>query len=183
MNICRSGKHWSPVIAMASREFSARRRVWFNNNITQGRWTMDIDQPVSLEERKADCKPLVLVVDDNPQYAKIFELLSDSLGIHFHIVNSCREAMEALEMFSFDIVLMDWMMPEVDGPMCAKKIRVFQEKTNQKFAILAVSGYVAANRERCLEAGMDDFLQVPFTLEELNDKLCQWIQKKEENLE
>jgi|GEM_PF-1212194 Response regulators consisting of a CheY-like receiver domain and a winged-helix DNA-binding domain len=143
---------------------------------------MDTDQqPVSLEERKAECKPLVLVVDDNPQYAKIFELLSDSLGIQFHIVNSCGEAVKALEMFSFDVVLMDWMMPEVDGPMCARKIRSLQEQSGQKFAIVAVSGYMSLSKERCLQAGMDDFLQVPFTLEELNAKLCEWLQKKEEH--
>lgn len=142
---------------------------------------MDTEQPISLEERKAECKPLVLVVDDNPQYAKIFDLLSDRLGIQFHIVSSCGEAMKALEMFSFDIVLMDWMMPEVDGPMCAKRIRALQAKTGQKFAILAVSGYIQASKKLCLEAGMDDFLEVPFTLEELNEKLCHWLQKKEES--
>lgn len=140
----------------------------------------DGNQPVTLEERKAECKPLVLVIDDNPQYARIFELLADKLGITAHIVTSCGEGIAALQKFSFDIVLMDWIMPEVDGAMCTRKIRQLDETTGKHTLIIGVTGYIRANKDLCLEAGMDDFLPIPYTFQELHDKLCFWLQKKEE---
>ncbi len=138
------------------------------------------EQPISLEERKEECKPLVLIIDDQPEYAKLFELLSDSLGITAHIVNSCEEGIRALELFSFDVILMDWLMPDVDGPECACKIRKIEQTTGGHIPIIGVSGSVRATRQECLDAGMDDYLPIPFTLEELHEILCKWLKKKEE---
>jgi len=138
------------------------------------------DQPISLEQRKEQCKPIVLVIDDNPKYAKLFELLADKLGITAHIVSSCGEGIEALERFSFDVILMDWYMPEVDGRVCTGKIREIEQTTGTHVPIIGVSGFALATAETCAAAGMDDFLRVPFTYEQLHDKLCHWLQKKEE---
>ncbi len=138
------------------------------------------EQPITLKERKEECKPLVLIIDDQPEYARLFDLLSESLGITAHIVNSCDEGIKALEMFSFDVILMDWMMPDIDGPECSCKIRIIEKTTGGHIPIIGVSGSVRANRKECLEAGMDDYLEIPFTLEELHAILCKWLQKKEE---
>jgi len=142
--------------------------------------TVPPEQPITLEERQAECKPLVLVIDDNPQYKKLFELLADRLGITAHIVDSCGAATGVLEKFSFDVILMDWLMPEVDGAMCTRRIREMEMQTGKHTPIIGVTGYVKATLELCVEAGMDDFLAVPFTFQELHDKLCFWLQKKEE---
>jgi CheY-like chemotaxis protein len=139
-------------------------------------------QPVSLEDRKSECKPLVLVIDDNAQYGKLLELLSEKLGITAHIVPSCGQAIAALKKLSFDVILMDWLMPEVDGPACTGQIRELEKQLgHNRTPIIGVTGYVKASHEKCLEAGMDDFLPVPFTLEQLHDKLCAWLQTKQED--
>lgn len=138
----------------------------------------ELEQPIPLAERKIEGKPLVLIIDDNPEYAKLFELLSDTLGITAHIVSSCGEGIRALEKFSFDVIIMDWLMPEVDGPACAGKIRIIEKGTGRHVPIIGVSGYVLATRQKCLDAGMDDYLPIPFTLEELHEKLCYWMQQK-----
>src|SRR5882672_7299011 len=102
------------------------------------------DQPISLEERKEECKPLVLIIDDQPGYARLFDLLSDRLGITAHIVSSCEEGIKALEMFSFDVILMDWLMPDTDGPACACKIRKIEATTGGHIPIIGVSGSMKA---------------------------------------
>ncbi|MCC6978811.1 MAG: response regulator [Candidatus Melainabacteria bacterium] len=138
------------------------------------------ESPVSLEDRQKECKPLVLIIDDQPEYARLFELLAESLGIKAHIVSSCREGLKALELFSFDVVLMDWLMPDVDGPECACRIRKMEQEKGGHIPIIGVSGYVKATREDCLAAGMDDYLPIPFTYQQLHDILCKWLQRKEE---
>lgn len=134
--------------------------------------------PVPFEERSEKCKPLVLIIDDQPEYAKLFDLISDRLGITVHIVNSCAEGLRALDKYSFDIVLMDWLMPDVDGPACSCAIRNNERGKSKRIPIIGVSGYVDANREECLKAGMDDYLSIPFSLAQLQDTLCRWLPKK-----
>lgn len=142
----------------------------------------DSGHPVSLDERKAECKPLVLVIGDGPDYSRIFELLADKLGITTHIVIGCGEGLRALEKFSFDVVLMDWQMPEIDGRICTKKIREIEEQsaTGRHTPIIGITGHIKANRDICLEAGMDDFLAMPFTYTQLHAKLCHWLRLKQE---
>jgi len=130
------------------------------------------DQPPLGESAR---KPRALIIDDKPEYARLFELLSESLGITAHIVNSCQEGLKALEESKFDIILMDWLMPDVDGPECACRIRMIEKSAGGHVPIVGVSGYVEASREECIAAGMDDFLPIPFTYEQLRDILCKWL--------
>lgn len=138
------------------------------------------ESAITLDERKAECKPIVLIVDDNPEYAKLFELLADRLGISVHVVNSCSDAVEALKLYNFDVIMMDWLMPEVDGPKCTGKIRMLESSAGRHTAIIGVSGADGATHAACIQAGMDDFLPIPFSLEELHDKLCLWLRRKDE---
>jgi CheY-like chemotaxis protein len=140
---------------------------------------MGSKSPFSLEERKSEGKPLVLVVDDDPRHHKLLELLADQLGIAFHMTTSCGQAVEALSMFSFDLILMDYRMPEVDGIVCTQRIRSMSKI--DRIPIIAITAHVVkGSKEECLAAGMDDFLGKPFTLEELHQKLNQWLQEKTE---
>jgi two-component system, sensor histidine kinase and response regulator len=141
---------------------------------------METQLPISLDEQKAELKPLVLIVDDDPVHHKLMELIAERLGFTVHMVSSCGQAIEALSMFSFDLMLMDYRMPDVDGCMCARRIREMKE-IKHDIAIIAVTAHVMkGSSEECLEAGMDDFLQKPFTLEELHNKVSYWLQKKTE---
>ncbi len=118
----------------------------------------------------------VLVIDDNPQYARIFELLSDELRIEAHIVDCCGEALKHLQNGHCDLILMDWLMPRVDGPLCTRKVR--QLANNRKLPIIAVTGHLQANYDLCIQQGMDDYLPIPFTYEQLQEKLFQWLPKR-----
>lgn len=93
-------------------------------------------------------------------------------------MSSCAEAIVELRKFPYDAVLMDWVMPEMDGLMCTKKIREMELVTGKHIPVIGISGYVGACRGDCLAAGMDDFLSVPFTLEEIQDKLDLWLRQE-----
>lgn len=124
-------------------------------------------------------KPCILVVDDNPQYAKLFELIAESLGYAAYIVTSCIEAESFLKTHQVDLVLMDWVMPEIDGPACTCRIRNLESQLGKHVPIIGVSGYVKASKEACTQAGMDDFLSVPFTMDDLRAKLETWLPSKD----
>jgi len=141
---------------------------------------VDSELQISLGERKEKCKPLVLIVDDDPIHHKLLELLADRLGIMVCLTSSCAEAVEAIRTFSFDVILMDCRMPEVDGYMCTKRIRELTANT-KSIPIIAVTANVAQeNHEKCMACGMNDFLPKPFLLEELQEKLRLWLKKNEE---
>jgi CheY-like chemotaxis protein len=140
------------------------------------------DQPISFEERKKECKPLVLVVDDDRTHTKLMELLADRLEITAHCVRTCAEALLALETFSFDLILMDVRMPEVDGLICTRRSRQLANDNARKIPIIAVTANVMpGDKETCLSEGMDDYLAKPFTLEEMHEKLCYWLHKRTPN--
>ena len=70
---------------------------------------------------------------------------------------------------------MDCRMPDVDGYSCTRKIRTLKD-FGRNIPIIAVTACVLpGDREKCLNAGMSDFLGKPFTLEELNQKIHQWL--------
>ncbi|CAN5525220.1 hypothetical protein BH11CYA1_BH11CYA1_41310 [soil metagenome] len=143
---------------------------------------MASEQPISLSERQEQCKPVVLVVDDDLTHQKLLGLLSDRLGITCYMCSSCAEALDALRMFSFDVILMDYRMPEVDGCICSERIREMKEEIRGNIPIIAVTAHIMpGSKEKCLAAGMNDFLGKPFTLEELEAKLCFWLERKTES--
>jgi CheY-like chemotaxis protein len=136
---------------------------------------METEQSEEEQERSQKRRPMVLVVDDDESHQKLLALLADRLEITAFIASSCREAVEALEMFSFDLVLMDYRMPEVDGYACTKKIRALREHS-KRIPIIAVTAHVTLESKlQAIDAGLDDFLPKPFTLEQLKEKIDQWL--------
>jgi CheY-like chemotaxis protein len=91
----------------------------------------------------------------------------NKLGYLSDVVSNGLEVLQALERQRYDIVLMDVQMPEMDGLDAAKKIR---EKwlEGERPKIIAITAYaLQGDRERCLAAGMDDYISKPVKLEEL----------------
>ena len=139
---------------------------------------MEATEGQSIIDEHGGRRLLVLVIDDSPQYGRLLELLSETLGITAHRVSNCRQGIAALKQRSFDVVMMDWLMPEVDGAKCTAQIRDMEALNGRRTPIIGVTGYIKVSRKMCLDAGMDDFLSVPFTLEELHAKLSQWLAVK-----
>ena len=91
------------------------------------------------------------------------------LGYRAHAVSNGREALQALEFGSYDVLLMDVRMPEMDG---LEATRIIRQRWHNKMKIIAITAYaLKGDREKCLEAGMDDYISKPVKMEELNETL------------
>ncbi len=104
----------------------------------------------------------VLLAEDNPINRKLAEALLKKKGWQFVSVENGREALKALENKPFDLVLMDVQMPEMDGFEATREIRKKENGTGGHIPIIAMTAHVMkGDREKCLEAGMDDYVSKP----------------------
>jgi PAS domain S-box-containing protein len=112
----------------------------------------------------------ILVVEDNSLNQQLALLLLENIGYQADTAANGREALEAVERDHYDVVLMDVQMPEMDGLEATRKIH---ERLGSKRPriIAATANATQDERERCLAAGMDDYLSKPIRLEELAQAL------------
>jgi signal transduction histidine kinase/CheY-like chemotaxis protein len=102
----------------------------------------------------------ILVVEDNPTNQKVVAGLLGKHGYQTHVVSDGRQALEALEGPAFDLILMDLQMPVMDGLEATRLIRL--DPRWRSLPIIGLTAHVmAGDRERCIKAGMDDYLAKP----------------------
>ena len=90
------------------------------------------------------------------------------------------EALKALEEESYDLVLMDVQMPEIDGVEATAKIREMEKLTGRHQLVVALTAHaMKGDVERCLSAGMDDYLSKPIRVQELDDLLDKYVSNEE----
>ncbi len=117
----------------------------------------------------------ILLVEDNAVNQKVAVAMIKKLGGQIDVAVDGREAIAALEKGSYDLVLMDCQMPEMDGFEATRVIRQKGE-TGARIPIIAMSASaMQADREKCLLAGMDDFIAKPVLPEELARVLSRWL--------
>jgi PAS domain S-box-containing protein len=110
----------------------------------------------------------VLVVEDNPVNQKVATTMLKKRGHRVVVASNGREALEALDKERVDLVLMDVQMPEMDGFEATELIRDREKGNGGHIPIVAMTAHaMKGDRERCLAAGMDDYVSKPITAEEL----------------
>ncbi|RMG46424.1 MAG: PAS domain S-box protein [Chloroflexi bacterium] len=113
----------------------------------------------------------VLVAEDNEINQQVVLRLLQALGHQVTIVANGVEAVQKVQQQSFDVILMDVQMPEMDGEEATRRIRALGNQIQQP-RIIALTAYALADvRERCLAAGMDGFLTKPVRLQDLRNAL------------
>ncbi len=154
-------------------------RFWFELELPQA--VGSIVQPprkrvVALSERRADPDAaLVLVVEDSPVNRLVAVHVLERCGFRAHVVNDGREALQALSSQSYDAVLMDCQMPDIDGYEATKELRR-RENGGRHTPVIAMTAHaMTGDRERCLAAGMDDYITKPVRSQTLAEVLRRWI--------
>ena len=120
----------------------------------------------------------VLIVEDNAINRKVLMSQLGKLGIQVESSENGQEAVAAIEAgLAPDLVLMDCRMPIMDGFDATQRIRLWESQSGRsRLPIVAVTANAFLDdRERCLAVGMDDFLAKPVSLNDLRDKLAQWL--------
>jgi signal transduction histidine kinase/DNA-binding response OmpR family regulator len=114
----------------------------------------------------------VLVAEDNAVNQKIIKGLVERRGYSTRIACNGHEALTAMQGEDFDLILMDVQMPGMDGFEATAQIRKLDQATGKKSFIVAMTAHaMSGDRERCLSAGMDEYLTKPVDIKQLNDVL------------
>jgi CheY-like chemotaxis protein len=129
---------------------------------------------------------LVLVAEDNPVNREVVLAHLRSLGVASEAVSNGREAVAAWQGGNYSMVLMDCQMPEMDGFEATSAIRELEAAVageQHRTPIVALTANaMTGDRERCIEAGMDDYLSKPFARDELRRVVLRWLAAEEQEL-
>jgi len=121
----------------------------------------------------------VLLVEDNEINQQIAREILEDAGLVVTIAGDGKQAVEAVQKGPFDTVLMDIQMPIMDGYTATREIRMLAPDI-RKIPIIAMTAHaMAGDREKSLEAGMNDHVSKPIDAEELLNTLCRWIKPGE----
>ncbi|MDZ4798962.1 MAG: PAS domain S-box protein [Bryobacteraceae bacterium] len=119
----------------------------------------------------------ILLAEDNQINQRVAIGLLTRFGLRVDAVANGAEAVSALESIPYDLVLMDVQMPVVDGLEAARKIRHPQSSVlNRAIPIIALTAHaMQSDRQRCLDAGMNDFLTKPISRQALSEAVSRWL--------
>ena len=131
----------------------------------------------SAEDRSAQqFEGRVLLVEDCAVNLAVAEGMLELLGPRVELASDGAEALAALSRGTFDLVLMDCMMPGMDGYAATQELRRRETGSGRRTPVVALTANaMSGDRERCLAAGMDDYLSKPFRQEELRELLARWL--------
>lgn len=114
----------------------------------------------------------ILLVEDNPINQKVALRILAHIGYQAELASNGRAAVEAVQQQSFDLVLMDLQMPELDGFAATRQIRRMVPRQRQPYIIAMTAAALAEDQRQALAAGMDDFIAKPIRPEALAQKLA-----------
>ena len=114
----------------------------------------------------------ILVAEDNLINQKLATYMLTNLGHKVVIAANGQDALDKFRAGNFDVILMDVQMPVMDGFEATQLIRAVEKESGKRTPIVALTAHaMKGDRERCLEAGMDDYISKPINNKELTDAL------------
>jgi len=128
-----------------------------------------------VERTFSDVPRCVLVVDDNAVNQRVAMRMLERLGLRIDVAANGVEAVRMVSQLPYDAVFMDCQMPEMDGYAATREIRRM-EQPGERIAIIAMTAEALMGaRERCVAAGMDDYISKPVRLEDLTRAIEKWL--------
>ena len=122
----------------------------------------------------------ILLAEDNEINRQVARELLENLGLTVEMAVNGREAVERLEQETFDLVFMDIQMPEMDGYQATRAIRKKPGMKDQPIVAMTAHA-MKGDKERCLEAGMNDHISKPLDPEELKAMVSRWLEPADES--
>jgi PAS domain S-box-containing protein len=129
-----------------------------------------LEAPAKIEQIAAD----VLLAEDNVTNQRVAMMMLRRFGCRIDVVSNGEDALAAIGRKRYDVVLMDCQMPVMDGWATAAAIRELERGRRRVPIIALTANALAGDRERCLRAGMDDYLTKPLSLLQLHAQLTKW---------
>ncbi|MFC5372843.1 PAS domain-containing protein [Brevundimonas faecalis] len=150
---------------------------WFETPLAQGGTVGQLDAgDAPMPEPGATAGGRILMADDAPGNRELVGAILRGLGLEIEVVCDGAEAVHAMQVGAYDLVLMDVHMPVMDGLTATREIRRMQLGTGRRTPILALTANVQADQvARCLEAGMDGHLAKPIQIPALVEALSRWL--------
>jgi signal transduction histidine kinase/CheY-like chemotaxis protein/HPt (histidine-containing phosphotransfer) domain-containing protein len=140
---------------------------------------MDEVPQVHITPPAAASSPLaghVLLVEDNPVNRQVAQRLISLIGLSFVVAENGKEALDQIQQQAFDAVLMDCQMPVMDGYTATRIQRQNEAPGGKRIPIIAMTANaMAGDREKCLNAGMDDYMSKPLNRALLEQTLRRWL--------
>jgi CheY-like chemotaxis protein len=135
------------------------------------KFRVDHEETSATGSPQADLR--ILIAEDNESNQKVIVSMLKRLGYQADVVSNGKEVLQALEHAHYDLLLMDVKMPEMDG---LEATRIIRRRLHNEIKIIAITAYaLKGDREKCLEAGMDDYISKPVSMEELK-RMLKWHQ-------
>ena len=131
--------------------------------------------PVLVEPESAEVAGMILLVEDNKMNQLVGSKVLAKLGFSCEIANNGLEAVRAVRAGSYDAILMDCQMPEMDGYQATAEIRRLEGNARRTPIIAMTAAAMDSDREACLAAGMDDYITKPVRLEGVGAMLNRWV--------
>ena len=124
----------------------------------------------------------LLLAEDNEVNQKVTLRMLNKLGIRADVAANGLEVLQALERQPYEIILMDIQMPEMDGLEASKFIRQHWPGEESPHIIAVTAHALEGDRQRCLDAGMNDYISKPMRMEELIGALCKYPSIRQKNI-
>lgn len=134
--------------------------------------TKDVPKKAAPAQKEIKAKLKILVAEDNFVNQRLVKELLRRQGYTVDIVENGLKLFEIMEKNKYDVILMDVQMPVMDGLEATSIIREIERETGGHIPIIGITAYsMEADRDRCIQAGMDDYLAKPFSKEEFYKKI------------
>jgi two-component system, sensor histidine kinase and response regulator len=141
--------------------------------------TLTMNSPITPPPNLSRKPVRILLAEDNIINQKVALGLLNNIGYGADVAANGLEVLAALEVRPYDLILMDCQMPELDGYETTQRIRAKPESGSMRIVAMTANA-MRGESEKCLDAGMDDYLSKPVRLEALRDMLARWMPEKKE---